>query len=887
MADMLLKQQTQNMTAEEVRKRFGEQTYEQFKALSAQDKFNAGVAKLKDLFGSVMTVLTPIIDLVAMLIQPIAFVAKLLGKLNELTGGFSNALIGVAIAAKALGVRFGAMFNPKTYAGFFNGLMSRIKGVSFSGLGDQIKGAFAPGSTDGLFKGIKDKVKGLSEPLKGLKDKVLGAFSGNKGAGIEFDPRMAGGGRFRDMASGRMVSEEAANAAGVFKPGTGPTAAAAAGATDAAGATGATPAPADDGKALKKKMQNIAEGIKAFADKDVIKGALSMIVAAPGLIALGVASLPLKITEKINGKAIQASMKGIAKGIAAFANPQVALGGLALIPISLALATMAVGAVGLGAIALLGAPAAAGMMALTAGLTALGTAAATGVPFLGVALIGAFGAALIPFGAALALAAPAIEAVGTVIATTISAIADAVVTVLPALTQSLIDLATQIPIANLIALALSLPTLAFGVGLLGGALLLSAPGLLIGSFTLPLIGPAITQLGEALSGIDTAAFFQFGIGMAALTAAFALAGVAYPLIIGGSIALSLALIPLTAALSLAAPVIESFSNSIATLSEINVANLFGLAAALPALALGIGALALSVGAAAIAAISLRVITSALEPLAEIAPKLSLTDETLKNIATSARTLAESLSGINVSPLLLLSQIGGKVSSLKDTFTGIGEGIASMGGVMKDKLLSVGSGIKNFFGGLKDKFTSVGEIAKGKFAETKGKFSSGQAGTETSGDISSVVSENVRAAVVDILRETLPNGEIKVVATVENLETGDRAEGTTVLPANSPERIQETAEQSAALKARGNLTSGILSSTEESRAAGLDSNSPTGRQQGVTAEEIEGIVSSTIKALVPEMVAAINDKKVVNDNFNNSRQSEGPSRNRNIVNNNFA
>ena len=615
MGEMLLKQQTQNMTLNEVRDKFGEQTYEQAKALSAQEKFNAAIEKVKDLFGSVMTVFAPIVDIIGMIVQPIAFIAGLIEKLNKATGGFSNALIGVAVIAKGLGMSFGSM-------------------------GSMIRAAFKKDTYTKFFSGIQDRFKGMSSPLKTLGDKLKGAFGGAADAskGIQFDPRMAGGGRFRDMASGRMVSEEAANTAGVFKPGTGPTAAAASGATDAASATGATPAPADDGKALKKKMQNIAEGIKSFASTEVIKGALSMIVAAPGLIALGLASVPLKITEKINGKAIQAAMKGIAKGVAAFANPQVVLGGLALIPVSLALATMAVGAIGLGAIALLGAPAAAGMAALTAGLTTLGAAAATGVPFLGVALIGAFGLALIPFGAALGMAAPAIEAIGTVLATTIMAIADAVVTVMPAITQGLIDLATQIPIANLLALAVALPSLAFGLGILGGALLLSAPGLLIGSFTLPLIGPAITQLGDSLKGIDTAAFIQFGIGMAALTAAFAMAGVAYPLIIGGSFALSVALIPLTAILITAAPAMKLFGDALTTLSNIDYSNLLGLAISLPALAIGAGALALATPAIFLSSLSLLGLGLALTPLSNASEGLSTTSNSLIKISEAINAL---------------------------------------------------------------------------------------------------------------------------------------------------------------------------------------------------------------------------------------------------------
>ena len=769
MADMLLKQQTQNMTADEVRKKFGDQTYEQFKALSAQDKFNAAIAKLKDLFGSVMTALTPIIDLVAMLLKPIALVAQFLGKINELTGGFSNALIGVAITAKALGMRFGAMFNPKTYAGFFSGLLNKVKGIQFGGIGDKIKSAFAPGSTDGFFSGLKDKFKGLSSPLKTLGDKLKGAFGGAADAskGIQFDPRMAGGGRFRDMASGRMVSEEAANTAGVFRPGTGPTAAAASGATDAASATGATPAPADDGKALKEKMQNIAEGIKAFADTNVIKGALSMIVAAPGLVALGLASLPLKITEKINGKAIQAAMKGIANGLKAFGNPKTLLGGLALIPISLALATMAVGAIGLGAIALLGAPAAAGMTALTAGLTALGTAAATGVPFLGVALVAAFGAALIPFGAALALAAPAIEAVGTVIATVITSIANAVVTVMPALTQSLIDLATQIPIPNLLALAFSLPALAFGVGLLGGALLLSAPGFLLGSVTLPIIAPALAQLGEAISNIDAGQFLAFSIGMGILSGSLVLLGALAPLVLIG-----------TAALYLLNPALSALGEAV---SNIPTDQLIPLSIGLLAVGGSLAAIGLFAPLAILGAVAIGALSLALMPMAAMSEGISM-------VADAFVKVTEAIQAMDISKILALSiAVAGLSLSLA--------GLLALGPLALGALAVVGA---------------VGTI-----------------GAIGAGAISSPTAGNTQ----------------------------------------SP---------------------GIASPTEGTTTA-------TANAGGITGEEVKSIVeetvTATINALVPEMVAALKEGQgkiqVTNDNFNNSRQSEGPSRNRNIVNNNFA
>jgi hypothetical protein len=880
MGEMLLRQQTQGMEAEEVRKKFGEQAYEQFKAMDASEKMSAAVAKLKDIFANIMVAFTPIIDGFAMLLEPIAFIGKLLAKLNEWTGGWSSKLIGAAVIVKTLGGSFGGLkniifntFSTDSFTNFFGGLKDQIKGVSLGGLKDRIKGVFSSDAYTSFFEGLKDKFGEFSDSFGGVKDKIKETFMGgaDKAAGIQFDERIGKKGGFRDMASGRFVSEEAANAAGVFKPGTSPADVAAAaapkgvtpeiaGATDAAGATGATPAPKDNGKALKEKMQNIAEGIKSFADKDVLKGALNMVIAAPGLIALGLASIPLKITEKINGKAIETGMTSIANGIKAFEGTT--KGALALLVATPGLLALGLAAPGLALIGVVGTGIAAGLKGIATGMNALGKN-----------MVGVIKGSIALTTLALPIAAAA----------------------------AAFKLLEGINPGAIIAFSVSLGILGAAAAILGNIF----PQVALGALALTTLALPIAATAAAFSlleGIDTSMMLGFAAALGVLGLAAAGFGLVAPLIIAGSVAigaLGLALLPLAVAMNVAAPAAEQFAQVLSSLGEVNVTSLFGLAAALPALALGIGTLALSIGAAVLAAVSLKIITSALEPLAEIAPKLSLTDETLKNIANSASTLAEALNGINISPLILLSQIGEKVSNLKDTFASIGEGIASMGSAIKDKLLNIGEGFKNFFGGLKDKFAVVGEVVKGKFTEIKEKITPTvkadytprpeQAGV--SGDMSGVISENVRTAVVDVLRETLPNGEIKVTAVVENLETGDRAEGITMLPANSPERIQETAEQSAALKAKGNLTSGILSSTKETRAAGIDPNSPTGRQQGATVEEIEGIVSTTIKALVPEMVAALKEGQgkiqVTNDNFNNSRQSEGPSRNRNIVNNNFA
>ena len=67
LASIVQQQEFQNMSAEEVKNQYGDQAYENFKALDAQTKFNEAVTKLKGILSDVMVVLTPLIDGVALL----------------------------------------------------------------------------------------------------------------------------------------------------------------------------------------------------------------------------------------------------------------------------------------------------------------------------------------------------------------------------------------------------------------------------------------------------------------------------------------------------------------------------------------------------------------------------------------------------------------------------------------------------------------------------------------------------------------------------------------------------------------------------------------------------------------------------------------------------
>ena len=67
LASIVQQQEFQGKSAEEVKNQYGDQAYENFKALDAQTKFNEAVVKLKGILSDVMVVLTPLIDGVALL----------------------------------------------------------------------------------------------------------------------------------------------------------------------------------------------------------------------------------------------------------------------------------------------------------------------------------------------------------------------------------------------------------------------------------------------------------------------------------------------------------------------------------------------------------------------------------------------------------------------------------------------------------------------------------------------------------------------------------------------------------------------------------------------------------------------------------------------------
>jgi len=91
MSQMLFNQEKQLLAQRASRGELDKQTLAQFQALSAQEKFNESVAKLRDLLSTVVIAFSPILDIIAAIADVIGFVLKPIGSLiNVLRGGQSS-----------------------------------------------------------------------------------------------------------------------------------------------------------------------------------------------------------------------------------------------------------------------------------------------------------------------------------------------------------------------------------------------------------------------------------------------------------------------------------------------------------------------------------------------------------------------------------------------------------------------------------------------------------------------------------------------------------------------------------------------------------------------------------------------------------------------------
>ena len=95
LSKITLQQQLQTMSSEEIKNNFGEGAYQQALALSASEKFEAVLSKIKGLGSDLLVILTPFIDLLALIATPIAAVV---GGIGSLVSGITSTFVSTPMA---------------------------------------------------------------------------------------------------------------------------------------------------------------------------------------------------------------------------------------------------------------------------------------------------------------------------------------------------------------------------------------------------------------------------------------------------------------------------------------------------------------------------------------------------------------------------------------------------------------------------------------------------------------------------------------------------------------------------------------------------------------------------------------------------------------------
>jgi len=222
------------------------------------------------------------------------------------------------------------------------------------------------------------------------------------------------------------------------------------------------------GQGLKDFLENLAAGLKSMKGMDVLFGALNLIPASLGLVVMIPGFFGAKLLERLDGEKVKAGLEGLSAGIKSMASTDVLLGAGALMLASLALVIMVPGLIGMAGIALLGTPFSAGLVAMSAGLAALG---GNPIAWLGIAAIGALSLAFIGFAFGIKLIS---EGLSTVVSS-FTVFAD-------------LDWST---------IAKGLSTM-LGLGVVAAALGLALPLIIGGAFAIGVLGVAMIGFGKAI-----------------------------------------------------------------------------------------------------------------------------------------------------------------------------------------------------------------------------------------------------------------------------------------------------------------------------------------------------------------------------------------------------
>ncbi|NBT59901.1 hypothetical protein EBT16_14085, partial [bacterium] len=177
---------------------------------------------------------------------------------------------------------------------------------------------------------------------------------------------------------------------------------------------------------FKENMKSIAEGIKEFGDTKVLFGATNLIPSGLGLTTMVPGYLGAKLFEKVDGKKLGESFKGLSEGLTGMGTAKVLKGAGALAVVGVASLALIPAVPLLTTLGITGPLIRKGLALLGKGIGSLGAAASNPQFLTGILALGALGVVMIPLAYALSLLSPLVESFGKAINSAFSGIADVI-----------------------------------------------------------------------------------------------------------------------------------------------------------------------------------------------------------------------------------------------------------------------------------------------------------------------------------------------------------------------------------------------------------------------------------------------------------------------------